>query len=68
MKLSKEEVTQHIIEYGENNEQFISVQLWTNWDGVTVSIQGRKGLNDVYMDLSHTDVAALQTVLGAANV
>lgn len=68
MKLSREEVTQDIIEYGENNEHFITVQRWSNWEGLTVFISGRKGLNDVYMDLTHTDVAALQAVLGAANV
>lgn len=68
MKISREEVTLDVIEYGENKEHSISVQHWSNWDGVTVCIQGRKGLNDVYFDLTHTDVAALQAVLGAANV
>lgn len=68
MKISREEVTQDIIEYGENNEQVITIQRWNNWEGVTVCIQGRKGLNDVYFDLTHTDVAALQAILGAANV
>lgn len=68
MKIRREEVTQDIIEYGENNEQLITVQRWDNWEGLTVVIHGRKGLNDVYMDLTHTDVAALQAILGAANV
>lgn len=68
MKIRKEEVTQDIIEYGENNEQFITVQRWDNWEGFTVHIYGRKGLNDVYMDLTYTDVAALQAILGVANV
>ena len=68
MKISREEVTLDVIEYGENKELSISVQRWSNWEGVTVCIQGRKGLNDVYMDLTHTDVAALQAILGAANV